>query len=67
MDLPGGPGLRLCASTVGSAGLIPGQGTKVPHAFVESDYKKNKQENMTQTQEERQSIKIYLEMILYFL
>ena len=24
--------LRLCASTAGDAGSIPGQGTKIPHA-----------------------------------
>ena len=24
--------LRLCASTAGGMGLIPGQGTKIPHA-----------------------------------
>ena len=25
-------GLRLCASNAGGAGLIPGRGTKIPHA-----------------------------------
>ena len=25
--------LRLCASTAGDAGLIPGRGTKIPHAM----------------------------------
>ena len=32
-DFPGGPVLlRLHASNAGSMGLIPGQGTKIPHA-----------------------------------
>ena len=26
--------LRLCASTAGGAGSIPGQGTKIPHAAL---------------------------------
>ena len=31
-DFPGGPVLRLLASTAGGEGLIPGQGTKVLYA-----------------------------------
>ena len=33
-------GLRLCASTAGSMGLIPGQGTKIPCATLCSQEKK---------------------------
>ena len=32
--------LRLCASNAGVMGLIPGQGTKIPHELV---WPKNKQ------------------------
>ena len=32
--------LRLRASTAGGAGLIPGQGTKIPHAVWHSQKKK---------------------------
>ena len=35
--------LRLCASTAGSTGLIPGWGTKIPHA-ARCGQKKRKQE-----------------------
>ena len=34
--------LRLCTSNAGGAGLIPGQGTKIPHAVVCSKKKKKK-------------------------
>ena len=34
--------LRLCASTAGGLGLIPGQGTKIPHATWHNQKKKNK-------------------------
>ena len=39
-DFPGVHWLRLCASTAGSSGLIPGQRTKFPHA-VWCSQKKN--------------------------
>ena len=39
-DLPGDPLLRLCASTSGGMGSIPGGGTKVPHAELRSQKKK---------------------------
>ena len=32
--------LRLCASTAGGMGLIPGRGTKIPHAVLHSRKKK---------------------------
>ena len=32
-DFPGGLVVQLCTSTAGGAGLIPGQGTKIPHAM----------------------------------
>ena len=32
--------LRLCASTAGDAGLIPGQGTKILHALWHGQKKK---------------------------
>ena len=31
-DFPGDHWLRFCTSNAGGAGLIPGQGTKMPHA-----------------------------------
>ena len=31
-DFPGGPGVKNPPSNAGDAGLIPGWGTKVPHA-----------------------------------
>ena len=31
-DFPGGQWLRLCTSTAGGSGSIPGQGTNIPHA-----------------------------------
>ena len=34
--------LRLCASTAGGTGLIPGQGTKIPHATWCSQKQKKK-------------------------
>ena len=34
-------GLRFCAATAGSAGVIPGQGTKIPHAEWCSKKKKS--------------------------
>ena len=34
--------LRLCTSNVGTAGLIPGQGTKIPHGAGHSQKKKKK-------------------------
>ena len=30
-DFPGGPGVETSPSNVGGAGLIPGQGVKIPH------------------------------------
>ena len=38
--------LRLCASTAGGTGSIPGQGTKIPHgAAKKQKQKQNKTEN----------------------
>ena len=37
--------LRLCASNAGDAGLIPGQGTKTPHAGQPKE-KKKKERNV---------------------
>ena len=34
--------LKLCASTVGGAGLIPGQGTKLAHDKIKKRRKKKK-------------------------
>ena len=31
-DLPGGPVVKTLPSNAGGAGLIPGQGAKIPHA-----------------------------------
>ena len=31
-DLPGGPVVKTSSSNVGGAGLIPGQGARIPHA-----------------------------------
>ena len=31
-DFPGGPVVKNLPSNVGDAGLIPGRGTKIPHA-----------------------------------
>ena len=31
-DFPGGPVVKNLPSNAGDAGLIPGQGTKIPHA-----------------------------------
>ena len=31
-DFPGGPGVKNLPSSAGDVGLIPGQGTKIPHA-----------------------------------
>ncbi|CAI9168220.1 unnamed protein product [Rangifer tarandus platyrhynchus] len=31
-DFPGGPVVKILLSDAGGAGLIPGQGTKIPHA-----------------------------------
>ena len=31
-DFPGGPVVKTSPSNAGGAGLIPGQGTKIPHA-----------------------------------
>ena len=31
-DFPGGPVVKTSPSNAGSAGLIPGQGTKIPRA-----------------------------------
>ena len=31
-DFPGGPVVKNPPSSAGNAGLIPGQGTKIPHA-----------------------------------
>ena len=30
-DFPGGPGVETSPSNAGGAGLIPGQGVKIPH------------------------------------
>ena len=32
-DFPGGPVVKNLPSNAGDAGLIPGQGTKIPHAM----------------------------------
>ena len=32
-DFPGGPVVKTLPSSVGGAGLIPGQGAKIPHAL----------------------------------
>ena len=32
-DLPGGPVVMTLLSSAGGAGLIPGQGARIPHAF----------------------------------
>ena len=34
-DFPGGPGAKNLPSNAGDVGLIPGQGTKIPHAVVQ--------------------------------
>ena len=39
--------LGLCASTAGGRGLIPGQGTKIPHAVRHSRGNKEKKEKKT--------------------
>ena len=39
--------LRLCTSSAGGAGLIPGQGTKIPHAVGCSKKKKKKNKKLT--------------------
>ena len=31
VDFPGSPGVKNLPSNVGDLGLIPGQGTKIPH------------------------------------
>ena len=36
--------LRLCASTAGGTGSIPGQGTKIPHAAQHGQKKKKNEE-----------------------
>ena len=32
-DFPGGPVVKISPSNAGGAGLIPGQGAKIPHAL----------------------------------
>ena len=39
-EFPGGPVVRLCASTAGGMGSIPGQGNKIPQAARCSQKKK---------------------------
>ena len=39
-------GLRLCASTAGGGGLIPGPATKIPHAMQSGQKKKKKNEGL---------------------
>ena len=39
--------LRLCASTVGGVGSVPGGGTKILHAVQSSHKQTNKQKNRT--------------------
>ena len=43
-DFPGGPAVKTHASTAGNAGLIPGQGTKIPHAAWHSQERKDRRE-----------------------
>ena len=45
--------LRLCASTAGGTGLIPGWGTKIPHAVWYGQKKKREREKETRTCEDR--------------
>ena len=44
-DLPGGPVIKASPSNVGGAGLIPGQGVKIPHVP-----QPKKQQNIKQKQ-----------------
>ena len=41
--------LRFCASTIGGVGLIPGQGTKIPHATWCGQKKKEKRKENVHT------------------
>ena len=43
-DFPGGPVVKTLPSNVGGAGLIPGQGAKMPHAVAETPKHKNKKQ-----------------------
>ena len=42
--------LGLCTATVGGTGLIPGWGTRIPHAALHSQKKERKKESHHQTQ-----------------
>ena len=41
-DFPGSPVVKTRASSAGGMGLIPGGGTKIPHAAWHGQKKKNK-------------------------
>ena len=48
-DFPGGPVVRTLPSRVGVEGLIPGWGTKIPHALSPKRKRKNPKHNYTCT------------------
>ena len=43
-DFPGGPVVKTSPSHACGAGLIPGQGTKIPHAVTKKPNHKNKKQ-----------------------
>ena len=49
--------LRLLASTVGDAGLIPGQETKIPQAMLLSQAKKEQKERKREREREKKGRK----------
>ena len=45
-DFPGGPVVKTLPSNAGSAGLIPGQGVKIPHASRPKNQNINNRSNI---------------------
>ena len=43
-DFPGGPGVKTLPSNAEGVGLIPGQGTKIPHAKKKKSHKKTQKQ-----------------------
>ena len=53
--------LRLCVSNAGGVGLIPGQGTKIPHICLAVGQKKNKR---LHSKKKRGGEEVYLSSLL---
>ena len=58
--------LRLCASTAGGAGSIPGWGTKIPHAVRRGQKVKKQNKSSDEKENTHRLVKMYRMLIFCF-